>query len=156
MIVGSCFYGDGSINTYVMWRQHDVYHQALGIITGICQEYMELTYRLIDDPTVSWEPIDYVDHRTIQHAHDILTVVWRFRYEKKLRQMELPGCSPCLYYFCPSRIEGRKIYPYGLRMSRSALCPAAFGFNARKNQTLRATGSVGLGRRSALGRTILC
>ena len=37
-----------------------------------------------------WEFIERFDHRTLQIAHDLLAAVWRFRYEMKLRQFELP------------------------------------------------------------------
>ena len=35
-----------------------------------------------------WEFIERFDHRTLQLAHDLLSAVWRFRYETKLRQYE--------------------------------------------------------------------
>ena len=85
---------------------------------------MKLAYRLMDDTVESWEPVDFVDHRTLQHAHDILAAVWRFVFEIKLRQLELPGIRPCQNYYCPSRIEGRTIFFHGLRDGKE--CPAPY------------------------------
>ncbi len=103
MIVGPYFDGDGCVDTYVMWRQHDVYYQALGIITGTCQEYIQLAHNLIGDASKGWEFIDSYDHRTFQHPHDILAAAWRFRYENDVRQMELPVFYLCRGYACPWR-----------------------------------------------------
>ena len=132
MIVGSLFNGDGSINDSVMWRQHVVYGQALGIIAGTCQEYMELAYYLMEDSDEYWERIYSFDHRTLQHAHDILAAVWHFRYEIKLRQMELPGCRPCKEYYCPSRTEGKTIYLYGLRNGEKCPVPGCISLQYKE------------------------
>ena len=109
MIVGPRFDGDGYIDTYVMWRQHDVYYQALGIIANTCQEYVQLAHSLIGDPSKGWEFINSFDHRTLQGSHDILAAVWRFRYEGEVRQMKLPGFRMCQYYPCPWLMEGGKL-----------------------------------------------
>ena len=105
MIVGPRFDGDGHIDTYVIWRQHDVYYQALGIITNTCQEYVQLAHSLIGDPSQGWEFINSYDHRTFQHSHDILAAVWRFRYESAVRQLELPVVRMCRGYACPWRTD---------------------------------------------------
>ena len=49
MIVGRRYNGDGHIDRYVMWRQHDVYNQALNIIANTCQEYVRLAHSLIGE-----------------------------------------------------------------------------------------------------------
>ena len=64
MIVGSCFRGDDDKD--VMWLQHEVYHAALGIITGTCQEYMNFAHRILDDRWEEWDFITRFDHRTLQ------------------------------------------------------------------------------------------
>ena len=84
-----------------MWRQHDVYYQALGIIAGKCQEYFRLAHSLIGDAGTGWVFIDSFDHRTLQAPHDVLAAVWRYLYENKVRQMELPGIRSCRAYDCP-------------------------------------------------------
>ena len=109
MIAGPRFDGDGHVDTYVMWRQHDVYYQALGIITNTCQEYVKLAHSLIGDPSQGWAFINSYDHRTFQHSHDILAAVWRFRYEGEVRQMKLPGFSTCRHYPCPWLMEGGEL-----------------------------------------------
>ena len=96
MIVGRRFDGDGRFDTYVMWRQHDVYGLALLIVTDICQEYAQLAHSLIGGLSESWQFIDGYDHRTLQHSHDILAAVWRYRYENGVRQMQLPAFRTCL------------------------------------------------------------
>ena len=109
VIVGSRFRGDGNVDSYVMWRQHDVYHEALGIIAGICQEYIRWAYRLIGNAEKSGKFIDSFDHRTLQASHDVLAAVWRYRYEYKVRQMELPGFRPCRDYRCPLSANGEDV-----------------------------------------------
>ena len=95
MIVSPRFDGDGHIDGYVMWRQHDVYYQALGIIMNTCQEYVRMAHSLIGDPSSGWEFINSYDHRTLQDSHDILAAVWRFRHENEIRQMKLPVVRMC-------------------------------------------------------------
>ena len=89
MIVGTCFDGDGDVDTRIQWLQHDVYSEALGIISRTCQEHMRTAHAMLDYWD-GWEFIERFDHRTLQHAHDLLAAVWRFRYETKHRQYELP------------------------------------------------------------------
>ena len=89
-----------------MWRQHNVYDQALGIIANTCQEYIRLAHSLIGDSSNGWGSINRFDHRILQRSHDILAAVWRFRYENEVRQMELPGFSACQHYACPWRMKG--------------------------------------------------
>ena len=84
-----------------MWRQHDVYYQALRIIEGTCQEFIRFAHGLIGEAGKGWVTIDRFDHRTLQASHDLLAAVWRYRYEHKVRQMELPGFRPCRNYLCP-------------------------------------------------------
>lgn len=93
MIVGRYFDGDGDRDLHVQWLQHDVYSEALGIISSTCQEYMRSAHALLDD-WEGWEFIERFDHRTLQHAHDLLAAVWRFRYEMKLRQFDSPSERP--------------------------------------------------------------
>ena len=121
MIVGSRFEGDGHIDTYVMWRQHDVYHRALGIITNTCQEYVQLAHSLIGDPSRGWEFINSYDHRTLQHSHDILAAVWRFRYDSVVRQLEHPVFRKCRYYACPWRTDEGEVNLD--RLWRTLQCP---------------------------------
>ena len=86
MIVGSLFRGDE--DTDVMWLQHDVYGEALGIITSICQEYTHLAHRILDYWD-GWEFIPSFDHRTLQYAHDVIAATWRFRGLPQIRQIAL-------------------------------------------------------------------
>ena len=115
MIVGPLFDGDGHIDGHVMWRQHDVYYRALGIITNTCQEYVRLAHSLIGDPSTGWECINSYDHRTLQNSHDILAAVWRFRHENEVRQMALPVVRMCREFLvCPYRTPGGDLNLNGL------------------------------------------
>lgn len=87
--VASLFEGDGECDSYVMWRQHDVYESALRIIVATCQEYERFARAMLDVGT-GHECVTSVDHRTLQDAHDLLAAAWRFRWELRLRQFELP------------------------------------------------------------------
>lgn len=102
MIVASLFDGDGCIDSHVMWKQHDVYYDALDIISRTCQEYAQFANRMARDVSELWEHVEKFDHRTLQLAHDILAAAWRFEHEIEVRQMKLPGCGPCEGYFCQS------------------------------------------------------
>ncbi len=87
MIVGSFFEGD--VDMEVAGKQHDVYSQALGIIVSRCNLYAEFARFVLDDTGHrEWGRIDRFDHRTLQHAHDLLVAVWRFRHD--YRQLALP------------------------------------------------------------------
>ena len=88
MWVGSCFRGDS--DKVVMWMQHDVYHEALHIISGTSQEYTNFAHRILDDRWDEWEFIDRFDHRTLQDAHDTIAAAWRFRCLPSVRQMGFP------------------------------------------------------------------
>ena len=97
MIVGKRFHGDDDND--VMWLQHDVYNEALGIISGICQEYTNLAHRILDDNPPRLEAITSYDHRTLQRAHDTIAAAWRYRCLPSLRQMEL--ALDCEHRKCP-------------------------------------------------------
>ena len=88
MIVAGRFHEDDDVD--VMWIQHDVYNEALGIISGICQEYTNLAHRILDDDLPKWEIINSYDHRSMQRAHDTIAAAWRLRCLPSLRQMEFP------------------------------------------------------------------
>ena len=80
---------EDDVDMEVAWKQHDVYSQALGIIVSQCNLYAEFTRRLLDDADhPEWGTVERFDHRTLQHAHDLLAAVWRFRHD--LRQ---PGLA---------------------------------------------------------------
>lgn len=85
------FQGDagGDRDIRIQWLQHDVYGEALDIITGSCQEHLRRAHTLLDD-WEAWDYIDSYDHRTMQRSHDLLAAVWRFRHEFELRQLKLP------------------------------------------------------------------
>ena len=89
MWVAPLFKGDGEIDSYVMWRQHDVYDSALRIIVTICQDY-ERNARAILEVDLDHECVTSLDHRTMQDAHDIMAAGWRSRWELRLRQFDLP------------------------------------------------------------------
>ena len=87
MIVIPIVKGDGDME--VAGKQHDVYHQALGIIVSKCNRYTEFARSLLDDADHSeWGTVDGFDHRTLQHAHDLLAAVWRLRND--FREAALP------------------------------------------------------------------
>lgn len=65
VIVSSLCQGDDGDD--VMWMQHDVYNEALGIISGTCLEYINLDHRMLDDDQPKWEIITGYDHCTLQH-----------------------------------------------------------------------------------------
>ena len=88
MIVGSYFRGDS--DKVVMWLQHDVYGEALRIISSICQEYTNFAHRILDDDWYERDLSDGFDHRILQDAHDTIAAAWRFRCLPSVRQMELP------------------------------------------------------------------
>ena len=121
MIVGSCFREDGSIDNYFMLKQRECYHQALSLITFYCQDLMQLAYTLTALPSECRKRVGSYDHRLLERCHDILAAVWRFRFERKLRQMELPGFSPCQNYVCPWRYE-REIHNLEALL-RAMKCP---------------------------------
>ena len=79
---------DDDVDMEVAWKQHDVYSDALWTIVSQCNRYTEFARRLLDDVDhTEWIAVDSFDHRTLQHAHDLLAAVWRFR--NNLRQSEL-------------------------------------------------------------------
>ncbi len=86
MIIGSRFRDDN--NKEVMRLQHEVYGDALRIISGTCQKYTNLAHRILGDPWVS-VIIDSYDHRTLQDSHDTIAAAWCSRCLLSLRQMEL-------------------------------------------------------------------
>ena len=78
MWVVPCF--DGDVDMEVARKQHDVYSQALGIIVSKCNLYAGFARRLLDDSGhPEWGTVESFDHRTLQHVHDLLAAVWRFR-----------------------------------------------------------------------------
>lgn len=78
LIVGAFFQGDD--DTEVAWKQHDVYHQGLGILIGTCNRLAQFAKLLLDDKThLEWGSVRTCDHRTLQGAHDLLAAAWRFR-----------------------------------------------------------------------------
>ena len=82
-------YFKGDVDMEVAWKQHDVYHQALEIIASKCNRYTEFARSLLADADHSeWGTVDGFDHRTLQHARDLLAAVWRFRND--FRQAGLP------------------------------------------------------------------
>ena len=79
----------GDVDMEVAEKQHDVYLQALRIIVCECDRYTEFTRSLLNDADhPEWGMVDSYDHRTLQHAHDLLAAVWRFRND--FRQLWLP------------------------------------------------------------------
>lgn len=88
MIVGCLYRGDDDKD--IMMLQHEVYGQALGIISGTCQEHTNLALRILGDRWAEWEFISNFDHRTLQFAHDTIAAAWRFRCLLSVRQLNLP------------------------------------------------------------------
>ena len=80
---------EDEVDMEVAGKQHDVYSQALWIIVSQCNLYAEFARRLLDDADhPKWGTVDSFDHRTLQHAHDLLAAVWRFRHD--FRRLQLP------------------------------------------------------------------
>jgi len=78
LIVGRYYDGDGDMD--LAWKQHDVYGQALGIISSTCNRYAAFAKALLEDTGHNdWGKIDRFDHRTLQDCHDLLAAAWRFR-----------------------------------------------------------------------------
>ena len=88
MIIGTYFDGDDDDDAKLL--QHNVYHSALRILTGTCEEYTILAHRILDARWDEWELTTSFDHHTLQHPHDIIAAVWRFRCLPGIRQIELP------------------------------------------------------------------
>ena len=80
---------EGDVDMEVARKQHDVYQHALWIIVSKCNLYAEFSRRLLDDADhPEWGTVENFDHRTLQHAHDLLAAVWRFRND--FRWLQLP------------------------------------------------------------------
>ena len=78
MIIARLFTGDADME--VASKQHDVYGQALWIIVSKCHRYTEFARSLLNDADHSeWGTVERFDHRVLQHGHDLLAAVWRFR-----------------------------------------------------------------------------
>ena len=88
MIVAGCF--DGDSDEEVMWLQHDVFSQSVGIIAGRCQQHTRLAHRILGDRWDEWNPVDSFDSRTLSFAHDSIAAAWRYRSLPELRQLRLP------------------------------------------------------------------
>ena len=87
MYVVPCFEGDEDME--VAWKQRDVYSEALWIIVCACDRYTEFARSLLNDTAhLEWGTHDRFDHRTLQHAHDLLAAVWRWRND--FRQTTFP------------------------------------------------------------------
>ena len=57
-----------------------MYGQALWIIVSKCHQYTEFARSLLNDADHSeWGTVEHFDHRVLQHGHDLLAAVWRFR-----------------------------------------------------------------------------
>lgn len=106
-MVASLFTGDGSIDTYVMWKQHEFYDDALRIVVVTCQEYAQLAKSLAGDPSERLDFMSRLKYSTLRQPLYILAAAWRFKHEIEVRQMRLPGCNPwgCSYHGCQLRIE---------------------------------------------------
>ena len=89
MWVAPLFEGDGEVDGHVMWLQHDVYEAALRIMATTCQDY-ERYARSILNTEGCHQCVRSLDHRALQDAHDILAAVWRYRWELRVRQFNLP------------------------------------------------------------------
>jgi hypothetical protein len=64
----------------VATAQHEVYYEALEIIVKKCNQYAIFARRVIQSELFqSWGSIYRYDHRTLQHQHDLLATVWRYR-----------------------------------------------------------------------------
>ena len=80
---------EGDVDMEVAWKQHDVYPQALRVIVSRCNLYAEFARLALNDTDhPEWGTIESFNHRTLQHAHDLLAAVWRFRHD--FRQLALP------------------------------------------------------------------
>lgn len=78
MIVGEMFEED---DMDVAWRQHDVYHAALGVIVNGTNVFVRTARHVLKDQQhPSWGHVELIDHRTLQAAHDILAAAWRWRF----------------------------------------------------------------------------
>jgi len=87
MIVGSYFDGDEDME--LAWKQHDAYHQALGLIIRTCNRFARIARAILDDQVhEKWGTIETCDHRTLQGAHDLLAAAWRMQND--FRQGVLP------------------------------------------------------------------
>jgi hypothetical protein len=74
MIVASMFEGDD--DTHLMWLQHDVYHDALGIITANVKTLHNFVMQYTKSELVAFS--ETYDHRRLQGAHDIWAAQYRF------------------------------------------------------------------------------
>ena len=91
MIVGGSYF-EGDADQRVAWKQHDVYHNALGIIVAICNEYTNVARFILDDADHSeWGTVETFDHRTLQHGHDLIAAVWRFRSDYGYARLPFDG-----------------------------------------------------------------
>lgn len=93
MIVGCLF--DGDEDTRTSWEQHDVYQTALDLIVSGCRDHVTFAVTLLELPWPERWPMDGpYDHRTLQHAHDILAAAWRHRTDSIQLSLPFDGI-PC-------------------------------------------------------------
>lgn len=70
---------EGDNNDVIMWKQHDIYNNALTEILSGADRLGCFSRAVLDlSPVRDWSL--NCDHRTIQGAHDILAAAWRYKF----------------------------------------------------------------------------
>ena len=88
MIVGSFFHGDD--DKVLARTQHDIYGDACGILISSCNRFTRFSKAVLNDTGhVDWGQIESFDHRTLQHAHDLLAAVWRCENPSQQQKLRL-------------------------------------------------------------------
>lgn len=95
MIVGKCFPEDEDHE--VQWMQHDVYWESVALILETARVAYLRAQRTIgvSSPEIFLlKTLRGFDHRTLQNAHDLIAVYWRFR--SNLKYPRLPVVAPTI------------------------------------------------------------
>lgn len=86
MIVCEYFEGD---DIDFAWKQHDVYAEAIDIILQNCAHQIRNACVVTGIDPFEFASFGSLDHRTIQHTHDLLAAVFRFGVEPPNEQLDL-------------------------------------------------------------------
>ncbi len=87
MLVASIFKGDEDME--VAWLQHGVYYEAWDLIQRKCQALARFAHSYSGGDPEECEYVTEFDHRTLQHAHDIIAAVWRSERLPSVKQLKM-------------------------------------------------------------------